>query len=128
MGFQKPSKIQERALPLLLQNPFVQFRFFLVSTRGITYSFRQAEEYDRTISVRNGKDGCVCLDDAIASKYGFARTSGESSIELIARTEKLIRVTAGYLYRSFERTGAADYVSGNANGRIYAREMLLRWT
>jgi superfamily II DNA/RNA helicase len=23
MGFQKPSKIQERALPLLLQNPYV---------------------------------------------------------------------------------------------------------
>lgn len=23
MGFKKPSKIQERALPLLLQNPFV---------------------------------------------------------------------------------------------------------
>jgi superfamily II DNA/RNA helicase len=29
MKFQKPSKIQERALPLLLQNPYVSFLFSL---------------------------------------------------------------------------------------------------
>lgn len=33
MGFQKPSKIQERALPLLLQNPYVVY--FLRSIRTL---------------------------------------------------------------------------------------------
>ncbi len=73
MGFQKPSKIQERALPLLLQNPYVDQPARERSHRPVqvrltptlvTHSFQPAQ-HDRTESVRNGKDCCVRVDNAV---------------------------------------------------------------
>jgi ATP-dependent RNA helicase DDX19/DBP5 len=59
MGFQKPSKIQEKALPLLLQNPCVFFSLlsclttFPSDTRPLilNLTLSQSPEHDRSVSV-----------------------------------------------------------------------------
>lgn len=51
MGFKKPSKIQEKALPLMLQNPYVHdYRLYPIEYILI---FRQSTKYDCTVSVRH---------------------------------------------------------------------------
>lgn len=78
MGFQKPSKIQERALPLLLQNPCVWLR--LARSRLLTSTLIQSEEHDRAIAVGNREDCSLCLDDALSRRYGSQAAAGTLSL------------------------------------------------
>lgn len=75
MGFQKPSKIQERALPLLLQNPSVQLSFSAVGAPSSSY-FAQSTEYDRPVAVGNRKDSSFRPHHALACRYGSQAASG----------------------------------------------------
>ncbi len=63
MGFDKPSKIQEKALPLLLTDPCVLAFPPLSFTRSSPRSM-QAYEHDRAIAVWHRKDGSVRAHDA----------------------------------------------------------------
>lgn len=76
MGFQKPSKIQERALPLLLQNPCVRLAvpFRPLISRVPFHS--QPAEHDWAISVGDGQDGRFRSHDALSDRYGPPPDSG----------------------------------------------------
>jgi hypothetical protein len=108
MGFQKPSKIQEKALPLLLQNPCVFFSLlsclttFPSDTRPLilNLTLSQSPEHDRSVAVGNGQDRRLRLDDAVSSGHGPQSAPGASSslsfaILLLLLTSHL----AGRLYR-----------------------------
>ena len=62
MNFSKPSKIQERALPLLIANPYVGHRLFV--PMNDSFASLQSAEHDRPIAVGDGQDGCLRADDA----------------------------------------------------------------
>lgn len=56
MGFSKPSKIQERALPLMLSNPYVAASYL---TTANSRRLMQCNKHDRPIAVGHRKDGCI---------------------------------------------------------------------
>jgi hypothetical protein len=60
MGFTKPSKIQERALPLLLANPldFRNVRTYLILTPV------QTAKHDRPVPVGDWKNRSICSHNA----------------------------------------------------------------
>lgn len=78
MGFQKPSKIQERALPLLLQNPCVVIH--LVSLLPAHVVSHQSEEHDRAIAVGNRKDCSLRPHYALARRYGSQAAAGTHAL------------------------------------------------
>ncbi len=68
MKFSKPSKIQEKALPLLLAQPCVVRvligRGLLVRLTWIHLIVTQCDQHDRSIAVRHGQNGCIQPDHA----------------------------------------------------------------
>lgn len=83
MKFQKPSKIQERALPLLLQNPCVCSSILDNFTSHI---IKQAPEHDRAIAIWNRKDSCVRPDDVEPDRFRQADdSSAQQFLAILAR-------------------------------------------
>lgn len=97
MKFTKPSKIQERALPLLLQDPCV----YLYSACYPLTARLQATEFHWTIAVRYRKDRCL------RTHYAFAR--GLFAPE-----------TAGIVSGTLSRTRSSDYDCCDRHGQVYA--------
>ncbi len=63
MGFSKPSKIQERALPLLLANPYVSEFSYQYFPHGPVMDLKPTE-HDRAITIGHREDGSVRSDNA----------------------------------------------------------------
>ena len=81
MGFSKPSKIQERALPLLLANPYVAPH----AAKSVKLSITpQTTEHDRTVPIRYRKDSRVRVDHAQSCRLFQERATGESLAFILA--------------------------------------------
>jgi len=65
MGFDKPSKIQEKALPLMLTDPSVSIKLHLLQLSLLIQPLqRQTYQHDRSIAIRDGENSGFCPHNA----------------------------------------------------------------
>lgn len=79
MGFDKPSKIQEKALPLLLADPSVSIKLCLLQFPVCwSQAFqRQAYQHDRSITIWDRKNSGFCPHNAQSRWFQFGQTPGK---------------------------------------------------
>lgn len=107
LGFNKPSKIQERALPLLLANPCVvtlQVKYLIYGL--LIPHLLQPSKHDWTIPIRHRQDCRLRSHDAITNRLFHP-------------------VTTSHLYSTDSRTGIPDYASRRKDGPVHARHKVL---